>query len=167
MLAAVIVSCSNQETEAPKEPPVQEETRVAPADPAWRPAYQPARRVASGSILTATSLSSIEVKVTRPSASTPGPHASWSRSARDSHGLAIGPNNDVWVTDTKRHQILRFSHDGELRQTFGERGVRNGFPSGSNMKWFERNRDRLLLALDTLFADTSGTGKAFARDESL
>ena len=39
------------------------------------------------------------------------------------HGLAVDAANNVWVTDTLRHQVLKFSHDGELLMTLGEKDV--------------------------------------------
>lgn len=52
------------------------------------------------------------------------------------HGLAIGPNDEIWVTDTLRHQVLRFSHAGELLQTLGERGV-----AGVDLAHFDQPTD--------------------------
>ncbi len=52
------------------------------------------------------------------------------------HGLAIGPDDEVWVTDTLRHQVLRFSHAGELLQTLGERGV-----PGDDLAHFDQPTD--------------------------
>jgi peptidylamidoglycolate lyase len=36
------------------------------------------------------------------------------------HGLSIDNADNIWVTDVGRHQILKFSHDGELLLTLGE-----------------------------------------------
>lgn len=52
------------------------------------------------------------------------------------HGLAIGPNDEVWVTDTLRHQVLRFNHAGELLQTLGEQGV-----AGDDLAHFDQPTD--------------------------
>ena len=41
----------------------------------------------------------------------------------NAHGLAIDGEDNVWVTDTRRHQVLEFSHEGELLLTLGEREV--------------------------------------------
>ena len=54
----------------------------------------------------------------------------------NAHGLAIGPGDDIWVTDTKRHQVLRFSHNGELRETFGEEGI-----AGDDLGHFDQPTD--------------------------
>ena len=39
------------------------------------------------------------------------------------HGLSIDVEDNVWVTDVARNQVLKFSHDGELLMTLGEDGV--------------------------------------------
>ncbi len=36
------------------------------------------------------------------------------------HGLSIDSADNIWVTDVGRHQIFKFSHDGELLLTLGE-----------------------------------------------
>jgi peptidylamidoglycolate lyase len=36
------------------------------------------------------------------------------------HGLSIDNADNIWVTDVGRHQIFKFSHDGELLLTLGE-----------------------------------------------
>jgi len=36
------------------------------------------------------------------------------------HGLSVDREDNVWVTDVARHQIFKFTHDGELRLTLGE-----------------------------------------------
>lgn len=40
------------------------------------------------------------------------------------HGLTIDGQDNVWVTDSGRHQIFKFSHDGELLMTLGVKDVR-------------------------------------------
>ncbi len=45
------------------------------------------------------------------------------------HGLTVDAENNVWVTDVGRHQILKFSHDGELLMSLGEERV-HGTDSG-------------------------------------
>lgn len=52
------------------------------------------------------------------------------------HGLAIGPNDEIWVTDTLRHQVLRFSHEGELLASIGEQGV-----PGDDLAHFDQPTD--------------------------
>jgi peptidylamidoglycolate lyase len=36
------------------------------------------------------------------------------------HGLSIDSADNAWVTDVGRHQVFKFSHDGELLLTLGE-----------------------------------------------
>jgi peptidylamidoglycolate lyase len=40
---------------------------------------------------------------------------------RAPHGLAVDPAGRVWITDTHRHQVLVFTSDGEMLQTYGVR----------------------------------------------
>lgn len=35
------------------------------------------------------------------------------------HGLSVDNEDNVWVTDVGRHQVFKFSHDGELLMTLG------------------------------------------------
>lgn len=39
------------------------------------------------------------------------------------HGLTVDAENNLWLTDLAYHQIYKFSYDGELLMTLGERGV--------------------------------------------
>ena len=39
------------------------------------------------------------------------------------HGLAVDSKDNVWVTDVGLHQVFKFSHEGELLMTLGEKGV--------------------------------------------
>ena len=41
----------------------------------------------------------------------------------NAHGLEVDDEDNIWVTDTGRHQVLKFSHDGKLLMTVGEEGV--------------------------------------------
>jgi peptidylamidoglycolate lyase len=36
------------------------------------------------------------------------------------HGLSIDAADNIWLTDVGRHQVFKFSHDGELLLTFGQ-----------------------------------------------
>lgn len=36
------------------------------------------------------------------------------------HGLSIDAEDNVWLTDVGRHQVFKFSHDGDLLMTLGE-----------------------------------------------
>jgi peptidylamidoglycolate lyase len=38
------------------------------------------------------------------------------------HGLTVGHDDNVWLTDVGRHQVFKFTHDGKLLLTLGERG---------------------------------------------
>ena len=39
------------------------------------------------------------------------------------HGLTIDHEDNVWLTDVGRHQVFKFSPDGQLLLTLGERAV--------------------------------------------
>jgi peptidylamidoglycolate lyase len=39
------------------------------------------------------------------------------------HGLAVDADDNVWLTDVVLHQVYKFSTDGQLLLTLGERGV--------------------------------------------
>jgi DNA-binding beta-propeller fold protein YncE len=39
------------------------------------------------------------------------------------HGLGVAPDGSVWAADKKREQLLKFSPDGKLLMTIGERDV--------------------------------------------
>lgn len=39
------------------------------------------------------------------------------------HGLTVDRDNNVWVTDVGLHQIFKFTHDGQLIKTLGEKGI--------------------------------------------
>lgn len=39
------------------------------------------------------------------------------------HGLTIDHENNVWITDTRLHQVFKFTHDGKLLLTLGEAEV--------------------------------------------
>ena len=41
----------------------------------------------------------------------------------NAHGLEVDHEDNVWVTDTLNHQVYKFSHDGKLLLTVGEKGV--------------------------------------------
>ncbi len=44
------------------------------------------------------------------------------------HGLSIDEQDKVWITDVQREQVLRFSHEGALEMTIGERGISEDVP---------------------------------------
>ncbi|HYV99469.1 MAG TPA: peptidyl-alpha-hydroxyglycine alpha-amidating lyase family protein, partial [Gemmatimonadaceae bacterium] len=39
------------------------------------------------------------------------------------HGLTIDAQDNLWLTDVALHQVFKFSHDGKMLLTVGERGV--------------------------------------------
>ena len=39
------------------------------------------------------------------------------------HGLTVDANDNVWITDVALQQVFKFSHDGKLLLTVGEKGV--------------------------------------------
>ncbi len=39
------------------------------------------------------------------------------------HGLTLDPQDNVWVTDVKQHQVFKFSNSGELLLTLGAKNV--------------------------------------------
>lgn len=64
------------------------------------------------------------------------------------HGLSIDEDDDVWITDVAREQVLRFSHDGILRSEWGVRGE-----AGQDGKHFGRPADIAFLGDTVLVAD--------------
>ncbi|MFN4018921.1 MAG: peptidyl-alpha-hydroxyglycine alpha-amidating lyase family protein [Erythrobacter sp.] len=83
------------------------------------------------------------------------------------HGLSIDPEGKVWITDAAREQVLRFSPEGALELTLGERGV-----TAQDNAHFGRPADvaflpgRVLVAdgyVNTRVAEFSPEGK-FLRD---
>jgi peptidylamidoglycolate lyase len=49
------------------------------------------------------------------------------------HGLTLDYNNNVWITDVALQQVFKFSHEGRLLLTIGERGV-----AGKDAAHFDR-----------------------------
>jgi peptidylamidoglycolate lyase len=48
------------------------------------------------------------------------------------HGLALDPENNIWVTDVGLHQVFKFSPDGELLLSLGEAGRAGDDPAHFN-----------------------------------
>ncbi len=44
------------------------------------------------------------------------------------HGLSVDDEDNVWVTDAGREQVIRFGHDGGEQDALGERGVPGSGP---------------------------------------
>ena len=57
------------------------------------------------------------------------------------HGLTIDSRDNVWVTDVALHQVQKFSPEGKLLLTIGERGV-----PGADATHFNRPTDVAVLA---------------------
>jgi len=68
------------------------------------------------------------------------------------HGLTVDRQDNVWVTDVGRHQVFKFSHDGKLLLTLGERGV-----PGADGSHFNRPTDVAVLP-DGSFYVSDGYG---------
>lgn len=64
------------------------------------------------------------------------------------HGISIDPQGKVWITDVGREQVFRFSKDGELELSLGERGV-----SRQDATHFGRPADVAFLGDKVLVAD--------------
>jgi peptidylamidoglycolate lyase len=62
------------------------------------------------------------------------------------HGLTVDHENNVWLTDVALHQVYKFSHDGKLLLTLGERGV-----SGNDATHFNRPTDVAVAPDGTAF----------------
>ena len=39
------------------------------------------------------------------------------------HGLRVDAHDNIWITDKQMHQVMKFSNDGKLLMTWGEKGV--------------------------------------------
>jgi peptidylamidoglycolate lyase len=66
------------------------------------------------------------------------------------HSLTVDRNDDIWITDVAWHQVYKFSHDGKLRLTLGERGV-----AGVDTLHFNRPTD-VAVAPDGTFYVSDG-----------
>jgi peptidylamidoglycolate lyase len=42
---------------------------------------------------------------------------------REPHGLSVDKDDNLWLTDRELNQVFKFSHDGKLLMTLGEKGV--------------------------------------------
>jgi peptidylamidoglycolate lyase len=66
------------------------------------------------------------------------------------HSLTIDQKDNVWITDVALHQVFKFSHDGKLLLTLGERGV-----AGDDGTHFNRPTD-IAVAPDGSFYVSDG-----------
>jgi len=57
------------------------------------------------------------------------------------HGLTLDREDNVWLTDVGRHQVFKFTHDGKVLLTLGERGR-----SGVDQAHFNLPTDVAVLA---------------------
>ena len=57
------------------------------------------------------------------------------------HGLSVDAENNVWMTDVGRHQVFKFSHDGDLLLTLGENRV-----AGADSEHFNLPTDVAVLS---------------------
>lgn len=70
------------------------------------------------------------------------------------HGISIGADGTVWITDTALNQVFAFDQDGKLLRTLGERGV-----AGTDQRHFDRPTDVAPVA-DGAFYVADGYGNA-------
>ena len=66
------------------------------------------------------------------------------------HGLTVDDKDNVWVTDVALQQVYKFSHNGQLLMTLGERGV-----AGTDAAHFNRVTD-VAVAPDGSFFVSDG-----------
>jgi DNA-binding beta-propeller fold protein YncE len=78
------------------------------------------------------------------------------------HGLRIGRDDHVWITDTGHHLVMEFTPTGELRRTLGTKGQ-----AGATETTFNRPTDVAFLPSGDFFV-TDGYGNSrvvkFSRD---
>lgn len=72
----------------------------------------------------------------------------------NAHGLTVDRDDNLWVTDTRRHQVFKFSHGGELLMTLGEEGV-----AGWDAAHFNQPTD-VAVAPDGTFYVSDGYGNS-------
>ena len=70
------------------------------------------------------------------------------------HSLTVDEHDNVWVTDVALHQVFKFSRDGKLLLTLGERGV-----AGDDSSHFNRPTD-VAVAPDGSFYVSDGYGNS-------
>jgi peptidylamidoglycolate lyase len=62
------------------------------------------------------------------------------------HGLSVDRDDNVWLTDVALQQVYKFSHDGKLLLTLGERGV-----AGNDATHFNRPTEVAVAADGSFF----------------
>ncbi len=70
------------------------------------------------------------------------------------HGLFVDRQDNVWVTDVGRHQVMKFSSDGKLLREWGERGV-----PGFDTSHFDKPTD-VAVSADGSFYVSDGYGNS-------
>jgi peptidylamidoglycolate lyase len=70
------------------------------------------------------------------------------------HGIEIDANDNVWVTDVALHQVFKFTHEGKLLLSLGERAV-----PGNDSTHFNRPSD-VAFAADGSFYVSDGYGNS-------
>lgn len=70
------------------------------------------------------------------------------------HGLRVGKDDNVWVTDVQLHQVMEFSHDGKLLMAVGAKGV-----PGLDASHFNKPTD-VAVAPDGSFYVSDGYGNS-------
>jgi peptidylamidoglycolate lyase len=66
------------------------------------------------------------------------------------HSITVDAQDNVWITDVALHQVFKFTHDGKLLLTLGERGV-----AGNDRLHFNRPTD-VAVASDGSFYVSDG-----------
>jgi peptidylamidoglycolate lyase len=66
------------------------------------------------------------------------------------HGLTVDREDNVWITDVALQQVYKFSHDGRLLLTLGERGI-----AGADAAHFDRPT-KVAVAADRSFYVSDG-----------
>lgn len=77
------------------------------------------------------------------------------------HGISVAPDGKVWITDVAREQVMRFSPEGTLELTLGERGV-----TAQDAGHFGRPADIAFLSDRVLIADGYVNTRVAEFDES-
>lgn len=80
---------------------------------------------------------------------------SWGRGMfANPHGIRVGPDGNIWVTDSGSHQVMKFTPEGKLLLTLGVKGK-----SGTDENTFNRPTD-VAFASNGDFYVTDGYGNA-------
>jgi DNA-binding beta-propeller fold protein YncE len=78
------------------------------------------------------------------------------------HGLRIDPDGNVWCTDSENHTVVKFSPDGKVLMTLGERDVK-----GEDDRHFNRPTDVAFAANGDVFvSDGYGNSRVLKFDKS-